>query len=52
MKKSALKSAKSIMIAAAVCASLAFGALSAVSASGSTVQTIVATHPEFVNGFF
>lgn len=52
MKKSALKSAKSIMIAAAVCASLAFGALSAVSASDSTVHTIVATHPNFSIGLY
>lgn len=52
MKKSVLKSAKSIIIAAAVCAGLVFGAVSAVSASDSAAQTIVATNPEFVNGFF
>ena len=52
MKKRGLKSAKSIIIAAAVCAGLVFGAVSAVSSSESTAQTIVATNPEFVNGFF
>lgn len=52
MKKRGLKSAKSIIIAAAVCAGLVFGAVSAVSFSDPTAQTIVATNPEFVNGFF
>lgn len=52
MKKNVLKSVKSIIIATAVCAGLAFGALSTVSASGSTEQTIVATHPNFSIGLF
>lgn len=52
MKKNILTSAKSIIIAAAVCAGLAFGALSAVSASDPAAQTIVATNPEFIKGTF
>lgn len=52
MKKRGLKSAKSIIIAAAVCAGLVFGAVSAVSSSDPTAQTIAATNPEFADGIF
>lgn len=52
MKKNILKSVKSIIIAAAVCAGLAFGVVSAVTASDSTTPTIVATAPEFSIGLY
>ena len=46
MKKTIVKSAKSIIIAVAVCASLALGALSI--ASGSAEGPVVACDPEFI----
>lgn len=52
MKKRGLKSAKSIIIAAAVCAGLVFGAVSAVSSSESTMTVIAGTVPEFAIGTF
>lgn len=50
MKKTVFKSVKSIIIAAAVCAGLTCGVISAVTASDSTTPTIVATAPEFIKG--
>lgn len=48
MKKIIIKYVKSIVIALCVCASLALGALSAVSVSPET--PVIATHPNFLEG--
>lgn len=52
MKKNVSKKVKSIVIAMAVCAGLALGALGV--ASGSDLQTtsVVATHPNFIGGTY
>lgn len=52
MKKSIVKSAKSIIMAAVVCAGLVLGIVSAVSAPSVTEQGVVATHPSFVEGTY
>lgn len=50
MKKNILKSTKSIIFAAAVCAVTALGVLGTVSNYDSQEVTIVATHPNFIDG--
>lgn len=50
MKKNILKSTKSIIFAVALCAVAALGALTVSSNTDSQDVTIVATHPNFIDG--
>lgn len=52
MKKNIFKSAKSIIFAVALCAVAALGALSVTPNTDSQEATIVATHPEFIEGVY
>lgn len=52
MKKNIFKSAKSIIFAVALCAVAALGALSVTPNTDSQEATIIATHPEFIEGVY